>query len=301
MSDFLKRTTKLGWLNFRRNLGLSIATSFIIAMTVFLIVSLFLLRDLTTTLIVNFQEKVDISLYFREIAPEDEILKLKEEIALLPEVKKVEYVSRAEALERFIRRHQGNPVVMESLLEVGNPLLPALNITAWQASQYPALAAYLEALPQKELVDNIDYFERKPVIERINSIVLTINFIGIALSVILAIIAVLVAFNQIRLAIYATREEISIQRLVGASNWFIRAPFLAQGAISGIFAALGTFIIFIITVALLSPKFAVLSPDLNLVGIFWGKFWFFLLIHLLAGISLGVVSSFLAIRKYLEI
>ena len=301
MSDFLKRTTKLGWLNFRRNLGLSIATSFIIAMTVFLIVSLFLLRDLTTTLIVNFQEKVDISLYFREIAPEDEILKLKEEIALLPEVKKVEYVSRAEALERFIRRHQGNPVVMESLLEVGNPLLPALNITAWQASQYPALAAYLEALPQKELVDNIDYFERKPVIERIDSIALTINFIGIALSVILAIIAVLVAFNQIRLAIYATREEISIQRLVGASNWFIRAPFLAQGAISGIFAALGTFIIFIITIALLSPKFAVLSPDLNLVGIFWGKFWFFLLIHLLAGISLGVVSSFLAIRKYLEI
>lgn len=299
--DSFKRTIQAGWLNFHRNLGLSIATCFIIAMTVFLIVSLFLFRDVTNNLIQSLREKVDISVYFKEVVPENEILKLKEEIAGLPEVREVEYVSRAQALERFIERYQGNSVVMESLLEVGNPLLPALNITAWQATQYQALTAYLENLPQKNLIDKVDYFERKPVIERIGSITSTINFIGIILSLILAIIAILVAFNQIRLAIYSSREEIGIQRLVGASNWFIKGPFLAQGAISGLFAALGTLIIFVIVLFFLNPKLALLSSDFNVISAFWGKFWLFLLIHLVTGIGLGVISSYLAIKKYLEV
>ena len=166
------------------------------------------------------------------------ILELKAEIVKLPEVKEVEYVSRAQALERFIERYQGNAVVMESLLEVGNPLLPTLNITAWQASQYQALTNYFENSPQKDSIHKVDYFERKPVIERITSIASTFNVVGIILSLMLATIAILVAFNQIRLAIYSSREEISVQRLVGASNWFIRGPFLIEGAISGIFAAL---------------------------------------------------------------
>lgn len=297
----LKRIMKAGWLNFHRNFGISVATCFIIAMTVFLIASLFLLRNATNILIEGLEKKVDISVYFKEVAPEEEILGLKEEIAKMPEVKEVEYVSRTQALERFVQRYQNNPVVMESLLEVGNPLLPALNITAWQAAQYPALTAYLENISQKNLIDKVDYFERKPVIERVSSITTTINTIGIGLSLFLAIIAILVAFNQIRLAIYTSKEEISIQRLVGASNWFIRAPFLVQGAISGLFAAFGTFIVFTITIAFLNPKFIILSPDLNLLNVFWGRFWLFLLIHLFTGIALGVISSFLAIRKYLEV
>ncbi|MEK7519481.1 MAG: permease-like cell division protein FtsX [Patescibacteria group bacterium] len=301
MLGLLKRTIKIGWVNFHRNLGLSIATCFIIAMTVFLIVSLLLLRDVTKDLLEGLEKKVDISVYFKEVTLEEDILKLKEEIIKLPEVREVEYISRAQALERFIERYQGNAIVMESLLEVGNPLLPALNITAWQASQYQALTNYLENFPQKDLIHKVDYFERKPVIERINSIVSTLNTAGVVLFLILAVIAILVAFNQIKLAIYSSREEIGIQRLVGASNWFIRGPFLVQGAISGIFAALGTLIIFIITLAFLSPKFVILSPELNLLRVFWGKFWLFFLIHLFAGISLGVVSSIIAIRKYLKV
>jgi cell division transport system permease protein len=228
-------------------------------------------------------------------------LKLKEEISKIPEVREVEYISRAQALERFIDRYRNNPVVMESLLEVGNPLLPALNITTWQASQYPSLVSYLENLPQKDLIDKVDFFERKPIIERIGSITQTINFVGIALSLILAIIAILVTFNQVRLAIYNSRDEIGVQRLVGASNWFIRGPFLVQGAISGFIAALGTFVIFTITIAILNPKLVSLSPDLNLFAIFLRNFWLFLFINFFTGVILGVISSFFAIRKYLQI
>ncbi len=301
MLTLLKKTIQRGWLNFIRNSGISIATCFIIGMTIFSISSLFLMRDITQFLISTLQEKVDISVYFKETALEEEILQLKEEISKIPEVKGVEYISRAEALERFLQRYKDNPVVMESLAEVGNPLPPALNITAWQANQYLAITNFLETSSEKDLIDKIDYNQIKPVIDRIFSITSTINIIAIIFSLVLAVIAILVAFNQIRLAIYNSREEIGIQRLVGASDWFIRAPFLAQGAISGAIAAVGTFLVFGFAVFLLSSKFVILFPDLNIFASFLGKFWFYFLIQLLTGICLGVLSSIIAIRKYLEV
>jgi len=301
MIFLLKRITRAGWLNFIRNSGISFATCFIIGMTIFLIVSLFLLRDVTQFLIQNLQEKIDISVYFKETAPEEDILKLKEEIAKIPEVKSVEYISRVEALDHFIQRYKNNPVVMESLNEVGNPLLPALNIKAWQANQFTAVTSFLENVPQKDLIDKVDYYQRKPVIERIFSMATTINVIGIIFSIILATIAILVTFNQIRLAIYSSREEISVQRLVGASNWFIRGPFLVQGAISGVIAAIATLFVFTLAVFLLSPKFEILFTGLNIFNTFLSKLWLFLLIQILIGIILGVLSSIIAIRKYLEV
>lgn len=301
MFTLLKKTIQTGWLNFIRNSGTSVATCFIIGMTIFSIAFIFLLTDITQFLITALQEKVDISVYFKETAMEEQILELKEEISKIPEVKGVEYISRVEALDRFIERYKDNPVVMESLAEVGNPLLAALNIKAWQANQYLAITNFLENSPKKDLIDKVDYYQRKPVMERIFSIASTINVIGITFSLILAVIAVLVAFNQIRLSIYNSREEIGIQRLVGASDWFIRGPFLAQGAISGAIAAVATFLVFGLVVLTLSPKFTILFPGFNIFNSFLVKFWLYFLIHLFAGIALGVLSSIIAIRKYLKV
>jgi len=139
------------------------------------------------------------------------------------------------------------------------------------------------------------------VIEKIFSITFAINRTGVVLSLILAIIAFLVAFNQVRLAISNSKEEIFIQRLVGASNWFIRGPFLLQGVISGFFAALITLLIFIPLVYSLSPKMEVFFPGLNLFGYFINNFFLILLIQILTGIGVGVISSIIAIRKYLKV
>lgn len=301
MITSLKKIIKTGWLNFVRNSGISIATCFIIGMTIFLITSLFVMKDITNYLIDLIQEKVDISIYFKDTAEEDAILAFKDDIEKIPEVKEVQYVSRAEALDRFVERYKNNPVVMESLQELGNPLRPALNIKAWQANQYEAVVSYLENSPNKDLVEKIDYSERKPLIDRIFATTKAMNIFGIVMSIILATVAMLVTFNQVRLAIYNSREEIGIQRLVGASNWFIRGPFLAQGAISGVFAAVATTIVFSIMVFALSPKLTVLLSGLSVSSAFLSKFWFLLFVQLIVGIGLGVVSSIIAIRKYLEV
>ncbi len=297
----LKRIIRSGWLNFSRNKGLSLATIFIMVMTISLVTSLFLFRDITQFLISSLQEKVDISVYFKTATQEEDILRFREEINKIPEVKNVEYVSRETALERFTQRYKDNQVIMESLAEVGNPLLASLNIKAWEASQYMTVTNFLETSSYKNLIDKVDYYQRKPVIERIFSITSTINKTGIGFSLILAIVAILVAFNTIRLAIYNSKEEISVMRLVGASNWFIRGPFLVQGAISGFAAAIITLLIFTGALFFLSPKLEILFPGLNIFNSFTGNLGMLFLIQIFTGVGLGVVSSIIAIRKYLKV
>ncbi len=302
MFTSFKRIIKAGWRGFSRNLGLSLATIFIMVVVISLATLLFLLKPASQILISNLQEKVDISVYFKEdVLPED-IMGAKSEISKIPEVKNIEYVSKEQALEKFIERHKDDPVLIESLTEVGyNPFLSSLNIKAWQASQYEQVANFLETSPFKNLIDKVDYYQRKPVIERVFSLTSNINKAGIIFSVILGLIAILVAFNTIRIAIYNLSEEISTMRLVGASNWFVRGPFLIQGAVVGFIATLITLLITLGLCYGLDPKIKVIVPEISTYGLFISNFWTLFLIQLATGIGLGVISSLIAIRKYLKI
>lgn len=302
MFTLLKRIIRSGWLNLKRQSGLTFATFSIMVMTISLVTFLFLFQGMTQFLISDLKEKIDISVYFKKDSTEEDILEVKEDISQASEVKSVEYISREEALEKFTQRHKDNPILMEALAEVGeNPLLASLNIKAGQASQYGAVSNFLETGPFKNLIEKIDYRQNKEIIDKVFAISSNINFTGIFFSLILGFIALLVAFNTIRLAIYSSREEISIMRLVGASNWFIRGPFIFQGIIIGITATFFTLLIFTITILFLSPKIEVLLPGFNLLSYFGAHFWILLLIQLTTGIGLGVISSWIAIRKYLEV
>ncbi|MDD5145602.1 MAG: permease-like cell division protein FtsX [Candidatus Pacebacteria bacterium] len=297
-----KRAIRLSWTNFLRQGALSFATCFILVMAIALVTSLFILKDASQFMISNLQERVDISVYFKNESQEEDILKVKDEVAKIPEVKSIEYVSKEEALEAFTQKHQDDSILMESLTELGeNPLLASLNIKAWQPDQYQKVSDYLNGLESENLIEKIDYSQRKSIIERI--FVLTSGFktAGLIAGIILSLVAVLITFNTIRLAILNQKEEISIQRLVGASNWFIRGPFLIQGAIAGFFASLISLLIFGISCWLLSPKIEILFSDLNIFGIFVNNFWMLFLIQLATGIILGAISSLIAVRKYLKV
>ena len=139
------------------------------------------------------------------------------------------------------------------------------------------------------------------MIEKISSITSTLNRVGAILSVILAIIAVLVAFNTIRFAIYNSKDEIATMRLVGASNWFIRGPFLVEGTISGGVAALLCLLIMPLILYFISPKIEYFFPGLNMLNYWLQNFWAIFLMQFATGISLGAFSSLIAIRRYLRV
>jgi len=297
-----KRIFRSGWQGLVRDGGIIIANIFIMAMAISVITSLFLFRDISQFVIQGLQDKVDVSVYFKYEAAEEDVIRVREAVASIPEVKEVNYVSRQEALEKFTEKHGSDPVLMDSLTEVGvNPFLASLGIKAFQAYQYEAVVGFLESPQYDYLIEKIDYHERKPVIESIYGLTSNFNKAGIAFSVIFALIAVLVAFNTIRLSIYNSREEIKIQKLVGASNWFVRGPFLAQGTICGFFAAIFCFLLFTLLTWGLDSKAELLFPGLGLFSFFVANIWMILLIQLVSGIVLGVLSSLIAVRRYLKV
>ena len=278
------------------------ATIFILTVAILLASSLFLSGRVSQFLIDSLESKADISVYFQEIALEEDILQVQEEMAKMPEVKELVYISKDRALEEFKERYADNPVLMDSIRELGgNPFLASLRIQAKESDQYQAVAGYLDNLNLTDIIEKVDYSQRQNVIERIFSITSFLGKTGILFSLILIAIAILITFNTIKLAIYNFQEEVKIQRLVGASNWFIRGPFLAQGAIAGIISALISLLVLFFIAWLFSPKVQVFLPDLNIFKMFWSNFGFILFIQLATGIALGSISSLIAIRKYLKI
>lgn len=297
----LKRVFKTGYKNFHRNDWLSMATVLVMVLVLFVLGGLVFFSALAGTILSNFESKIDITVYFKPEAPEPQIFDVKKEVGTLPQVFAVSYLSQADALTQFKEKNKGNALILDSLNELGNnPLEASINIRAINPESYAAIGDFL-AKKNYSLVDKINYFENQEVIERFGAILGTVKGWGAVTLFVFAFLAVLVAFNTIRLAIYTMREEINIMRLVGAANWFVRGPFLVTGIIYGFTAALAASIIFFPLTWLLSPKLSFLVPQFNLYSYFIGHFVQFFGLMLMAGISLGVLSSLIAIRKYLRV
>jgi cell division transport system permease protein len=302
MIALIRRVFKAGWTNYSRDKGLIAANVFILSLAVLTFTTLFTLKTAGDFLVSSIQDKVDVAVYFKFDATEEDIFKIKDQLVGIPQVKDVQYVSQEEALRVFTERHKHDPVLMQSLEEVGkNPFSASLNIKAFQASQYQAVADFLGNASFASVIDKVDYYQRKPVIEKIFSLINGANTLGVVFSVLIALIASLIVFNTIRMAIYNSREEIKVQRLVGASNWFIRGPFLVQGAVAGFFAFVICFVLFGLICFLVGSRTEFLFPSLNLFEFFNNNFWYLVLIQIVSGVGLGIVASLVAVRRYLKV
>ena len=139
-----------------------------------------------------------------------------------------------EALARFKEKFKNNQDIMESLRVLDqNPLEASLHIKAKSADQFPAIVSFLEGMKYKDLISKVDYYENKETIKQLTAVVSAIRKVGFTLSLALALIAILISFNTIRVTIYTLRDEIGVMKLVGASNWFVRGPFIAEGGLGG--------------------------------------------------------------------
>ena len=296
------RTIKSGFVGFWRSGWLSLATIFVLVLALFTLTGLGLLVHSADFLLGTLQDKVDISVYLQKDTEESRILRMKEQLALLPEVKDIEYVSRDEALRRFRERHKENDVIMQSLDELGeNPLEASLNIRAHEANQFEAIAAFLGKDAYKPFIDKVNYSQNREAILKLASITIAVRRGGLVVVAILAAIALLVSFNTIRMAIYAMREEIGVMRLVGASNWFIRGPFLINGVLYALIASTLTVGLWIPVLYKYSSTMDRLLPGLHLLSYYIQHLWIFAGGLLAASIILCVVSSAIAIGRYLKV
>lgn len=299
----LRRIIHSGFNNFWRSPAVSMASVFTLLVTLFVVGGLLLSSAFLDATLKNIQSQVDISVTFMPDAPESEVLALKEALTLLPEVTAVEYLSREQELQSFEERHKDNTLILQSLQEVGNPFGPRLNIQAADPAQYETIAKFLDNRTGGEgsdqLIDTVSF--KKDVVDKLLKIMSSTRRVGFALSVVLMVISVLVTINTISLAIYTSREEISVMRLVGAGDLYIRGPFMVEGIMAGLIASVGAMILLYPATIWVRNATTNVYGGINLVSYYVENFGQIFLVVLLSGILLGVIASFIAVRKYVKV
>ncbi|MGB9681263.1 MAG: cell division protein FtsX [Minisyncoccia bacterium] len=302
MFTYLKRIFRTFWQSVIRNKSLFFACVLMMTFSLLIFTSTVIFRNVSFRLIGFLKNKMDLSLYFEKDMPEEDILKIRDELLAYPAIKDIEYISQEEALNIFKERNKNNNNLQKLLEELGeNPLSASLNIKAKDTQKYQEIISYIENSPIKEKLVNINLAENQKVIERINRLTLAFQLISILVISVLVILSVIITFNTIRMAIYSLRQEIEIMKLVGASLWFIRGPFLIQGIFQGLIASIISLIIIIPLILWLGPKIENFAPEISISVYFWANFWYLFGLQTLFGLILGLVSSYLAINKYLKI
>jgi cell division transport system permease protein len=276
--------------------------------TLFVIGSVIFLGAMLDSSLGQLRNKVDINVYFVTDADEAKILDLKSQIEQLPETASVEYVSREQALENFRKRHEDDHLTIQALDELDeNPLGALLNIRAKETSQYESIASFLDGDNvlgndgQADIIDTVNYFQNRVAIEKLTQIINSAERLGLIATFVLIIISIMITFNTIRLAIYTSREEISVMQLVGASQTYARGPFIVEGILYGVASAILTLVLFYPLTFWLGPFTADFFGDINIFEYFIGNFGQLFSVILLSGIFLGAISSYLAVRRYLKV
>ena len=257
----------------------------------------------------EFRDKADMNVYFTTDAKEADIFTLRDSLLALPQVATVAYFSREEALAAFRERHQNDQLTLQALEELGdNPLGAVLNIKAKDISQYDLIANFLrgqqalgEGKPQ--IIEKINYYDEghRHAIDLLAQYTNTAQLIALVMVGFFVLMTVAISFNTLRLAIYSSRDEIQVMRLVGAGRTYIRAPFVVEGILYGLIAAVITLLLLYPLAWWLGNSTESFFGSINIFTYFITHFLLFFAVITGSGVALGAIASFLAVRRYLKI
>ncbi len=303
-----RRIVTAGLRGFYRNRTVSLSSIFILTITLSIITAFYLFHAIFAYTLDQVTQKVDVRIYFTTDATEEQIGDVKARLMGLPQVKSVTYTSRDQALTEFREKHIGDQLTIQALDELGtNPFGASLSVVAKDTSQYQAIAEQLSS-PDSSLlggasgsVDKINYYQLKDSIDKLNNIIGWTNTVGFWLSMIFILMSCMIVYNTIRLAIFVYRDEIAVMKLVGASNMFIRGPFIVEAILYALSATVVTLAIFYPATIWVTKKTVFFFEGMNINAYFLSHFFQLAGLLLLAGVVLAVVSSLLAVRKYLKI
>ncbi len=289
---------------FSRNLSTALGSIVTIFLSL-LIIGVFLVGGAMIDRVVrSVESEVSITAYLGDNASQQDVQKLKSSLASQSGVSRVDYISKQGALEKF-REMNANSDIANQLGD-SNPLPASLTISLSDPKLVETIAQSLAANDVfKKICDepanpsaSINYGQK--TVERLFSVTSYIRYIGVALVALLIFIALIFINNTIRLAILARRKEISIMRLVGASNGFIRGPFLMEGALHALIGSLLAVVILEIMRRTVMPSiqsalaFLALDVSMNVYAMVY-------VVLVLAGLVIGLIGSTFAMRRYLKV
>jgi cell division transport system permease protein len=291
--------------SFRKNWVMSLVAVTIIYISLLLVGAFFLTGALLNRVATSFEQKVSVNIFLKDGAEEADIVGLQTGIKKDARVESVTYVTKAQALERFKVRTKNTPELVEQLK--GNPLPASLEVKLKDPRQVKEVVAYIKTIPElaKSIknpenpeAEDIKYGQN--IVENLFAATGVVRLAVLVFVIMLLVVSLVLIGNTIRLAIYSRRKEIGIMRLVGASNWFIRTPFLMEGVLQSIIGAVLAIITLVATQSVVVPwlqnnlRFLPVAIDNTTVAQLMG-------LLLLTGVVIGFLGSGAAVRKYLKV
>lgn len=292
--------------NFARNAWLAIAAIAVMVVTLTIVLFSIITNATFTNTIEQITDKIDVSVYVKDEVAQEQLDNLLREIENLPNVQSVDYVSKEEVLQRYIQDNSDNAELLSAVSQTDNPLPATIQIKPRDLDRLGDIKTYLS---QKNVValqsDEPSYSgDRKEAIDNITHATNILQRAGVIVVLVFAVISVLIIFNTIQMAIFNRRDELTIMRLLGASTWYIRGPFVVESVIYGITSAFIS--IFLINSLFMAASSTLQATSFGLLDInysaeyFKEHFWILLGMQLGVGILIGAASSTIATKRYLK-
>jgi cell division transport system permease protein len=292
MISFVLFSLTRAWQGFWRNAVMSLAATATMVLMLLLLAGFWIIQ---TGLLAGLQfteQKVEVVAYLQTNATDSQVATLDARLKAMPEVASIVYISRDEALNRFraSMAAQGREDLTRYLS--ANPLYASLEVKLVDPSQVRVVGDALRSDPSVRNVINIE-----DLVERVLTVTSILRTAGTVLLVIVGVIALFIIINTIRLAVLARAEEIEVMRLVGASDAFIRWPFVFEGAFVGL---LGSIVTLAILAAIADPLSAFMADFFRVLPLQFGSLTRDLVALVMgAGVGLGILGSWLSVRTYL--
>ena len=292
MIPFVLFSIGRAWQGFWRNALMSLAATLTMVLMLLLLAGFFILQNVLLASLSFVEQKVEVVAYVENTATQDQVDELVARVGAMPETASVEFITREVALERFrvAQEAQGREDLTKYL--ESNPLYASLNVKLTTPGDLDVVA---EALRQDAIIRNVLNIEA--LVERVTTVTGVVRTGGGVLLVVVGLIVLFIIVNTIRLAVVARAEEIEIMRLVGASDAFIRWPFVFEGALVGLLGALITLALLVLAA---DPLSAAMVGFFNILPLQLGTLGRDTAVIVLAtGLGLGVLGSWVSVRTYL--
>jgi len=297
------RIIKFSFQDIFRNIWLSLVTIIILILSLFTINTLLVVKLIGNAAIKTIKDKIDVNLFLKTSASEDEIMALKAKISSFPNVKEVIYISKEDAFKNFKNKHKDNSEITEALNELGkNPLSPSLVIKPVNLESFDSLINNLYGI-ENEIIESQNFTNYKLLLNKINNITEKVSKAGLILSCIFIFITILVVYNSVRVAIYTHRREITIMKLVGASNLFVQMPYLLSGIFYALISVLAIMLILYPFINLLQPYLETffIGYNINLIDYYYNNIFKIFGIQFIFASIINIFASLLAVKKYSKV
>lgn len=296
------RIMTTGTHNFTRNAWLSIAATAVMVVTLTVMLTALIFNFALSDTLEQVTKKIDVAIFIRDEATPQQVESLQTDLKQLENVQTLRFISKTQALEKYREQNKDNAELLEAVNETENPLPQSVEIQVKDLNKVGPIVELTQQDQYLPIIQDTSYGEdRQKTIQRIGNINRFLTRAGFGASTIFAIIAVLIIFNTIRMAIFSRKDEISIMRLIGATNSYIRGPFLFEAMLDGVIAAVISLSVAYVMLFYGGPK--LLSyVDFSATLQFFDSNWTLVgLATIASGMLIGVISSGLAMVRYLKL